>query len=361
VTGPIIRHLDDVTPAWLTTVLRDSHALTAGEVIGFDVDAGSGNWSSNARLRVHYDPEAQGPRPERLFLKMVNTDLGDGETFGPSEVDYYLRDYVDVPDAPLLRCYSGAYAAPIHRYHLLLDDVSETHVASIDRAPTLDYGLALASGFAALHARWWGAERLADAEAPIHDAAFIERFVAIAQPGAGHIIAGLGSQLEPHWADTLQALFAGHPQALIRRTADANGFTLIHGDAGENNILVPRDDQGRIYLIDRQPFDWSLTTWLAAYDLAYAMVLDWDSETRRRLEIPVLRHYHEQLLRRGVSGYSWEQLFDDYRLSVPMCLYVVTEYRRGGLPESGQLPDWWWNMLRRSMAACDDLACRELW
>ena len=35
-------------------------------------------------------------------------------------------------------------------------------------------------------------------------------------------------------------LFARHPAALIARTADANGFTLIHGDVGENNVLAPR-------------------------------------------------------------------------------------------------------------------------
>jgi hypothetical protein len=57
-------------------------------------------------------------------------------------------------------------------------------------------------------------------------------------------------------------------------------------------------------IIDRQPFDWSLTTWLGAYDLAYAMVLDWPTELRRRWEMPVLQRYHAHLLERGVRGYT---------------------------------------------------------
>lgn len=102
----------------------------------------------------------------------------------------------------------------------------------------------------------------------------------------------------------MRALFAGHPQAIIHRTRDDNGFTLINGDVGHNNILVPRRGDGPIYLIDRQPFDWSLTTWLGVYDLAYAMVLDWEIETRRRLEMPVLRRYHEELIKAGIDSYS---------------------------------------------------------
>ena len=315
----------------------------------FDIDAGSGNWSSNAILHLRYTADATGERPPRLFLKMVSTDLDD-ESFGASEVDYYIRDYVGLAETPLVRCYDAVYSAELQRYHLLLDDVSPTHVLASSRPPTLAYGLALAEGLAALHAHWWGAARLAEAAAPIHDAAFIRRFVAIAEPGVDHILAAVGDQLEPHWPGLMRDLFARHPAALIARAADANGFTLIHGDVGENNVLVPRQGDRPIYIIDRQPFDWSLTTWLGVYDLAYAMVIDWDVPTRRALEWPV---------RRGVAGYGWERLAEDYRLTAAMAVTVATEYYRGGVSAR------WWSfgpeMLRRALTACDDLDCAALW
>jgi hypothetical protein len=293
-----------------------------------------------------------------LFLKLVDTDLDD-EFFGPSEVAYYASDYVGVEGVPLIRCYSAAYSEEQQRYHLLLDDLSETHVEAATKAPTLEYGLALAEGLAAMHAWWWGAERLAQAAQPIHSPAHIRRFVNIAEPGAGHIIDQFSDELEPHWPQAIRALYAKHPPAIIRRTQDEDGFTLIHGDVGHNNVLVPRDGDRPIYIIDRQPFDWSLTTWLGVYDLAYAIVLDWEVETRRRLEIPLLRHYHRQLIKNGVGCYSWERLYDDYRLSVVMGVYIATEYCRGGVNER-----WisaWLPMLQRSLTACDDLDCRELW
>ncbi|MBE2198725.1 MAG: hypothetical protein IAE79_08955 [Anaerolinea sp.] len=276
----IISNLEQVTTEWLTAVLTHNGALTQGTVVEFDVTGGRGNWSESGSLQLTYSPDAQGERPSRLFLKMVNTDTGDGEFFLPSEVDYYLRDYVDVPDAPLLRCYDGRYSPTIHRYHLLLEDVSASHTIACDKLPSLEYGVALAEACAILHGRWWGAARLAEAGAPIHDAAHIRRWVAIAEPGAGHIIGQLTGELQPHWPAAIRDLFAHHPQAMINRSQDANGFTIFHGDAGCYNIMVPREGIRPIYLIDRQPFDWSLTTWLGVYDLAYAVALHWDVDTR---------------------------------------------------------------------------------
>jgi hypothetical protein len=358
----VITNLQQVTPAWLTAVLRRSGALSHGAVTAFDADAGRGNWSTSGTLQLHYSPDAYGERPPRLFLKMVDADTGDGEFFGPSEVTYYTRDYVGLDDAPLVRCFDGAYSAAQLRYHLLLEDVSTTHVEAAEKEPTLGYGLALAEALAILHAHWWGEARLAEASAPIHDPEHIRRFVTIAEPGAGHIVEQFAAELEAHWPAAIRDLFAYHPQAIIARTVDANGFTLIHGDAGCYNTMVPRTGDRPLYLIDRQPFDWSLTTWLGVYDLAYAMLSDlsdWGIQARRQWEMSVLRRYHDTLLARGVQNYAWEQIFDDYRLSVAMVVYIAVEYCRGGINER-HIPVWL-PMLQRALTACDDLDCAALW
>lgn len=355
----VITSLEQVTTEWLTAVLTHSGALTQGTVAGFDVANGRGNWSTSGSLTLQYSPDAQGERPSRLFLKMVNTDTGDGEFFLPSEVDYYLRDYVDVPDAPLLRCYDGRYSSALNRYHLLLEDISVTHMIACNQPPTLEYGLALAEAFAILHARWWGTARLTEAGASFHDADHIRRFVALAEPGAGHIISHCADELAPHWPAAIRHLFAHHPQAMMNRLQDTNSFTLFHGDAGCYNIMVPREGIRPLYLIDRQPFDWSLTTWLGVYDLAYAIALEWDVEARRQWEQPILHHYHEMLTRRGIQGYTWEQLWDDYRLCLGMGVYIAVEYCRGGINQSTK---WvWLPMLQKALTACDDLHCADLW
>jgi hypothetical protein len=97
---------------------------------------------------------------------------------------------------------------------------------------------------------------------------------------------------------------------------------------------------------------------LGVYDLAYAMVLYWDVEIRRALEMSVLRHYHECLIRRGTTGYTWEHLWDDYRLCVMMGVYVATEWCRSQL--NMDTHQYWMPMLQRTLTAVDDLQAADL-
>jgi hypothetical protein len=358
-SASLITRPDQVTTAWLTDVLTRSGALSYGRVQSYELGTGHGNWSTSAQLRLTYTLDASGECPRSLFLKMVDTDTGDGESFGDSEVTYYTRDYRDVPHAPLLKCYDALYDREQGRYHLLLDDVSETHIAASEKSPTLEYGLALAEGLATLHARWWCAERLTQGGEVMPSASHIRQFVDIAGPGVDPILGRFSHQLKPEWHSTIREIFQEHPQAKIRRASDPNGFTIIHGDVGCGNVLVPRQGDRPIYIIDRQPFNWSLTTWLGVYDLAYAMVLDWDTEIRRQYELPILQNYHHHLLLNGVQNYSWNQLYTDYRLCVVMGVYIAVEYCRGGINEP-----WthvWLPILQRTLTAVDDLDCQSTW
>jgi hypothetical protein len=210
-----------------------------------------------------------------------------------------------------------------------------------------------------MHARWWGADRLATAGRPIHDAVHVQRFVDIAAPGLPHVLGDDTADLAPHWPDLIRRTFLQHPAAMMRRTQNPQGFTILHGDPGCTNILVPRAGHRPIYLIDRQPFDWSLTTWLGVYDLVYAAVLDWPVADRRQLERPLLQRYHDQLMAHGVTGYSLDQLWTDYRLMIPIGVYIAVECSRDGPNIDGRFV--WLPHLRRTLTACDDLNCAELW
>jgi hypothetical protein len=355
----IITSLDHLTVEWLTDVLLNDGALEQGAVASLEILATvEREWSTSSRLVPTYVPGSSGQMPERLFLKIVNTLVDEDESILPSEVNYYGRDYVGVSGVPLVRCYGAAHSEALHHYYVLLDDLSDTHRPAYTTEVTAEYGTALVEGMAAMHAHWWGAERLNRIDEPIHGPDVVERFAAIAQPGLGHILACCRAELESHWPEAMHDVFAWHPPALVQRAHDDNGFTLIHGDANPTNIFVPLQGVRPLYILDRQPFDWSLTSWLAVYDLAYAIVLSWPIEKRRALEKPLLHHYHEQLVRRGVTHYSWERLWDDYRLSVMICLYVATEWCCDG-PNL----DWkhiWMPKLQKTMTAFDDLNCAEL-
>ncbi len=193
----------------------------------------------------------------------------------------------------------------------------------------------------------------------MHNSSFIQQFIDIAALGVEHILSQFSHELKPHWKVDLREIFTKHPQAITKRTADLNGFTIIHGDVGSANILVPRQGNYPLYIIDRQPFNWSLTVWLGVYDIAYAIVLDWDIETRRQYEFTMLKRYHEYLIKNGVYNYTWEQLYNDYKLCVVMSVYIATEYFRSGV--NGRWTHVWLSMLQRALTACDDLECYAIW
>ncbi len=350
ITGP-----NQVTADWLTTVLTRSGALQNGAVAHFEATGGGGHWSSNAQLQLTYTDDATGSRPTALFLKMC-----EGAGFiGQSEVDYYTRDYIGLADAPLVPCYDAQYAPATGRYHILMDDLSATHGPTWEVPPTLAHGFALAAALASLHAYRWTPEQRAEIGAAMHDVAHVERYVDVARAGLEPMLDDVRGDIDPLWETRLHAIFAQHPRQMIERMQNPVGFTVIHGDVNRGNILAPISGQGKVYIVDRQPFDWSLLVWLAVHDLTYMMVTYWPTESRRELEMAVLQEYHRQLMLRGVHDYSWEQLLADYRLCVIQGFYVPTEWC--GSEKTLHEMKWvWWRELRYTMAAFDDWHGEEL-
>jgi hypothetical protein len=147
----------------------------------------------------------------------------------------------------------------------------------------------VAEALAALHAYWWGSERLSAIGAAIPREHEISAYIEHTRPGLEPMIDTLGDTLDPVWRHALAEIFARHPAQMLERTRHGAGFTLVHGEPNPGNILAPIDGAGPVYLVDRQPFDWSLTTWLGVGDIAYVMVHWWESELRREWELPILR------------------------------------------------------------------------
>jgi len=145
---PVITDPQQISAAWLTEVLGRSGALHAGQVRDMTAEAEGSVNAQIVRIRPSYDDQAEGELPAALLLKIC----AGGDSFGPSEVDYYARDYAGLPDAPIPRCYDAQLSAERQAYHILMDDLSATHRSAHRTKPTLAYGRAVAEALAALHA-----------------------------------------------------------------------------------------------------------------------------------------------------------------------------------------------------------------
>ena len=85
-------------------------------------------------------------------------------------------------------------------------------------------------------------------------------------------------------------------------------WTLLHGDYRLDNIMFRPN--GEIVVIDYQLLSKGRPGWDVAYFITTALSADYKSE-----EETMLKHYHETLLRAGITNYSFEELVDDVELT----------------------------------------------
>lgn len=330
--------------------LRASGSLVAGSVDAVTVEPVDGTWSRLARLRVRYAPGSTGALPDRLLLKCCT----DG-VFGPSEVRFHTRDYVDLEDAPLPRCHHAAYdEGPPRRYHVLLEDLSRTHHTPREMQPTPALADGLAASLARLHAHRWGAVRMAGLGLGAPAVGEFRRWTDRVGAGLEPMLAAAGSLVSSKRAATLRRMFVGLAEARAARIAAAPGWTLVHGDLNPGNILLPRaPGAGAVKFIDRQPFDWSLTRWLGVSDILHVMVLWWAPEARRSLEKRTLDRYHHGLIEEGVRDYDEARMREDVRACLVDALSVVTEWCIDPAERQRMRP-LWTRHLGRVLEALDD-------
>src|SRR5581483_2366651 len=267
-----------------------------------------------------------------------------------SEVKYYAQDYVQLPDAPIPPCYDAQFSSQTDSYHILMEDMSATH--DKDTKPSLEYGKSVARALAKMHAYGWGADRIKSLGGAVQGTSALEKYLNHTSQGVRPLLKEM--QGNHSQEEVVKMVFATLPAKLRARMEDPNGFAIVHGDLNPGNILFPKSGAGKVYFLDRQPFVWSLTTWLAASDLAYMMVPFWEVEARRELEILILKEYHEHLVANGIANYRWEELLEDYKLTAMQTFYVVSEWNI--IDDDRERMRWLWTKeLQRAIALFHDV------
>jgi hypothetical protein len=205
--------------------------------------------------------------------------------------------------------------------------------------------------WAIFHAFWWRHPRLGREVGTFLDEAALAKIGAEYRGRYERFAEALGDRL---WSEA-RAVYARVFGAWGRLYTPARLYaahTLAHGDAHVWNLLYPRDGAGSgIRLIDWD--GWRIGR--GAADLAYMMAVHWYPERRARLEARLIERYHAGLLAHGVTAYSLERLWEDYRLSVIGLLSTPVWQQSYGLH-----PSIWWPHLHRVLAAFEDLGCAAL-
>jgi hypothetical protein len=336
----------------ITEALRRSGVLADGHVSQVTVESARPTVLSRiVRLRLTYGGVADGA-PGHLILKIAHPErVNTTWHAGRQEVAFYNQVAAATPGRLVPRCFDAAWDVTTNGWHLLLEDLTETHrTATVwPLPPTAAQCESIVDAWARFHAAWWDDPRLGTSVGAWRDdlEANLQRF-------AGHL-AGfadrLGDRLPKERRNLYDRLLDAAPR-LSARYRTHRHLTIIHGDSHVWNCLVPRDGSGD----DVRLFDWD--GWridTATIDLAYMMAMHWYPDRRRRLERPLLDRYHAGLVAHGISGYDRGALDDDYRLSTLWLLMRPVWQEVNNIP-----PVIWWNNLERILLAIDDLRCSEL-
>jgi len=348
--SPLITNPGDITPEWLTSVLRREGALEGGSVTDITMETGSTSFSTTVRLRLTYSEDDSGP--ERLFLKFSLPEYPGSIREQGAEVLFY-REVAPRTAGPLVRCFDAVFSPETHRLHVLLEDVSNTHFSqpASQLPPTRDQCFGIVDAVATIHSAWWEHPpwRLLGLQQP--DQQMIDARIADVRDRTGRFVDFLGERLSSQRRAMYRSIIENLPR-LYTRLLDRRAYTVVHDDIHAGNVLYPRnEDADSVRIIDWQT--WHID--LGPKDLAHMMALFWFPSRRRELELPLLHRYHERLCASGIQKYPWDDCWADYRLSVLRKLFHPPWQW-----DTGHHPNIWWNHLERVWSAFDDLECAEL-
>lgn len=338
-------------PDNLTDALRRCGVLKDGRVRSVEAETLPTLISRVMRLRLSYDgaPDAPG---SVIFKAGIPGRTGGLWEAGFMEVQFY-RDLAKAMSPPLVpRCFEAVWEADTKEWHLLLEDLDGTHALATDwpLPPTEIECEKILRTLARFHAQWWDDPRLGVSIGTWPTEEFIKQQIDDFAKRFGHFVDRLGDRLARERRALYERYFETVPRLRACFRARSN-LTVIHADAHVWNFLLPRNGGDDVRI-----FDWD--TWrlgLASSDLAYMMAMHWYPDRRRRMERPLLDHYHANLVAQGVRGYDRHALSDDYRLSVLLLIMIPVLQAGIKIP-----PAVWWGHLERIMLAVDDLGCREL-
>jgi hypothetical protein len=334
-------------------VLRRACALGTGRVRDVKMLSSIKKLRSHTfRLHLAYEGPAE-ESPSSVILKMGHRgDDGRPSYLNRHELAFYRDIAPALPNRLVPGCFDVAEATETSPWHLLLEDLTDTHVIATEHPlpPAYPTCRSIVQRWGQLHAALWNDPRLEDfLGRPAME--FLAEYLRLSIDRFVVFIDRFSEVVPAERQRLYERLFDCGPRVLKRIEA-GHPLTLIHGDAHWWNCFVPRDShQEQVRLLDWE--DWAIGA--GTTDLAYMIAMLWFPERRRAMEQPLLDCYYDALLADGVAAYGRQMLDDDYRWSVLLQLLRPIWQATNNLPARV-----WWPNLERNMLAVEDLGCREL-
>ncbi len=301
----IIDEPADVSPAWLTEVL--AHAGILATVTDFQsANVGTGQVGQNVRFELSY---GQGNGPRSVVGKFASADPTSRAT-GVMQNNYLkeVRFYQQLKPTLQVQTPNVLFAAidsATHAFCLIMEDLAPALPGDQIAGCDPDVASLAMTQATLLHAPRWG-----DASLCAFD------WLGAQTPELSAMGQQMYQQLFPGFIKRYQARLATEHIEIARSLGSNFAYwassydgplTVTHGDFRLDNMLF-----GGAYPLTI--VDWQTPGHGAAMsDVSYFLGAGLTTEVRRRHERDLVAGYHEQLMARGVSGYSFDECWDHYR------------------------------------------------
>ena len=346
-TLPIPASLEDFTPEWLSEALGAEVSAVEIEPVG----QGVGILGLLARLHLTYANGSRGPATMVAKIASSNPEtvmVAVHYGFYLNEVQFY-RECSSTPGLRVPALHYSDIDASESAFVLLLEDLAHARVADqIAGSPPADAAHVMDAA-AALHSFWWNSPKLDELSwlRPVNNAAyksaqeqyeqvwpgFVERFKDRVPARA----LAVGEAFQPRIAAHFDWLVENRP------------MSIAHTDFRLDNLFFDHPDGSPLTIID-----WQLCVRsVGPTDVSYFISESMSTADRRANELPLLERYHAGLLAGGVTDYSFEDLWDDYRMGLvtQLTIPVIGQSMDPGNDRGRQLME---AMVERAFIAVDD-------
>lgn len=310
--------LEEITAVWLTEALRSTEVLGETAVTAVNIQSlGAVDFGAQVvRLTLEYDRQADY-LPPSLIAKVPHNNP---DPFHVEILAREIRIYQELLDnitVPTPHCYFGAANPEIGRTILLLEDLSHLRKVDFERGITVEDAEAVLIQLARHQAEWWQSPQLKTyhflnpISLPTHDEAGLAHEQAIWSQFEGTISELLPDiNLSASFLDIGQRYFSQIPE-IMGKMLEAP-FTLVHEDIHPLNLLFAAAENDPPFVV----LDWP---WCAigpgVREIGYFLIFSLPVRTRWQGECRLLQTYHTTLIEHGISNYTFERCWHDYRLS----------------------------------------------
>jgi hypothetical protein len=294
----LIRTPEEITSEWLSGVLPGGPLeVSSVERIG------TGQMSQNHRISY----VAEDGAAATVVVKLASDDetsraTGVGLGAYLREITFY-RELAARIGGPLAKCHLAEYDETEGWFTLLLEDIAPATQGDQIRGCTVDAARTALVSLARIHAPVLG-------DLAVGSVPWLNQPNPLNQALLGALFNGFveryGERLAPEHLRVCERLI---PSADAWFEDRRPPLGLVHGDYRLDNLLF---GDGTCYVVDWQTVSWGPAMLDASYFLGNGLLAD----DRRAHERELIHAYHEALLEHGVSAFSFETCWREYRRQV---------------------------------------------